>query len=58
MSREGLTMSHKKFRRLCLLCREERLQVRRRGGRKRDLGTRFLMTIAQESNQRWTLDFL
>ena len=51
-------MNHKKFRRLCLLYREERLQVRRRGGRKRVLGTRFLMTIAQESNQRWTLDFL
>jgi hypothetical protein len=32
MRREGLTMNHKKFRRLY---REERLQVRRRGGCKR-----------------------
>jgi len=30
-------MNHKKFRRLY---REERLQVRRRGGRKRALGSR------------------
>jgi putative transposase len=37
MRREGLVMNHKKFRRLY---REERLQVRRRGGRKRALGTR------------------
>jgi hypothetical protein len=37
MRREGLSMNHKKFRRLY---REERLQVRRRGGRKRALGTR------------------
>ena len=36
MSREGLVMNHKKLRRLY---REERLQVRRRGGRKRALGT-------------------
>lgn len=32
MRREGLVMNHRKFRRLY---REERLQVRRRGGRKR-----------------------
>ncbi|ANY19585.1 hypothetical protein A6F68_01064 [Tsuneonella dongtanensis] len=32
LSRERWTMNHKKFR---LLSREERLQVRRRGGRKR-----------------------
>src|SRR5262245_26601920 len=37
MRREGLVMNHKKFRRLY---REERLQVRRRAGRKRALGTR------------------
>lgn len=35
MCREGLVMNHKKFRRLY---REERLQVRRRSGRKRALG--------------------
>ena len=48
-------MNHKKFRRLY---REERLQVRRRGGRKRALGTRAPLTIPQRPNQRWSLDFL
>ena len=55
LDREGLHMNHKKLRRLY---REERLQVRRRGGRKRALGTRAPMTIPQGSNQRWSLDFL
>ena len=48
-------MNHKKFRRLY---REERLQVRRRGGRKRALGTRAPMTVPQGPNQRWSLDFV
>ncbi len=48
-------MNHKKLRRLY---REERLQVRRRGGRKRALGTRAPMTLPQSPNQRWSLDFL
>ena len=48
-------MNHKKLRRLY---REERLQVRRRSGRKRALGTRAPMTIPQAPNQRWSLDFL
>ena len=48
-------MNHKKLRRLY---REERLQVRRRGGRKRALGTRAPMAIPQGPNQRWSLDFL
>jgi putative transposase len=55
MRREGLVMNHKKLRRLY---REERLQVRRRGGRKRALGTRAPLTIPQGPNQRWSLDFL
>jgi len=55
MRREGLVMNHKKFRRLY---REERLQVRRRGGRKRALGTRAPMALPQGPNQRWSLDFL
>ncbi|BAJ81408.1 putative transposase [Acidiphilium multivorum AIU301] len=55
LSREGISMNHKKFRRLY---REERLQVRRRGGRKRALGTRSPMTIPQGCNQRWSLDFV
>ena len=55
LAREGIIMNHKKFRRLY---REERLQVRRRSGRKRALGTRAPMALPQGPNQRWSLDFL
>jgi len=55
LRREGTHMNHKKLRRLY---REERLQVRRRGGRKRALGTRAPMAIPQGPNQRWSLDFV
>ncbi len=48
-------MNHKKLRRLYA---EERLQVRRRGGRKRALGTRAPMPLPQGANQRWSLDFV
>jgi putative transposase len=47
-------MNHKKLRRLY---REERLQVRRRGGRKRALGMRAPMTAPEAANARWSLDF-
>ncbi len=36
----------------------ERLQVRRRGGRKRALGTRAPLALPQGPNQRWSLDFV
>jgi putative transposase len=36
--------------------REERLQVRKRGGRKRALGTRRPMVVPQAANERWSLD--
>ena len=39
------------------LYREERLMVRRRGGRKRALGTRAPMLVPQWPNDRWSLDF-
>ncbi len=52
--REGLIMNHKKLRRLY---REERLQVRRRSGRKRALGTRAPIAVPQGANQRWSIDF-
>ena len=55
LKREGIVMNHKKLRRLY---REERLQVRRRVGRKRALGTRAPMALPQGPNQRWSLDFL
>ena len=48
LSREGIQMNHKKLRRLY---REERLQVRRRGGRKRALGTRSPLKIPQTGSR-------
>jgi putative transposase len=55
LDREGSHMNHKKLRRLYA---EERLQVRRRGGRKRALGTRAPMAVPQGPNQRWSMDFV
>ena len=55
LAREGIRMNHKKLRRLYA---EERLQVRRRIGRKRALGTRVPMALPQGPNQRWSLDFV
>jgi len=54
LAREGLRPNHKK---LCRLYREERLQVRHRGGRKRAVGTRAPMAVPDSPNQRWSLDF-
>ncbi len=34
------------------------LQVRKRGGRKRALGTRRPMAVPQAANSRWGLDFI
>lgn len=53
LRREGIQLNHKKLLRLY---REERLTVRRRGGRKRALGARAPMP--QGANQRWSLDFV
>jgi putative transposase len=55
LAREGLVPNHKKLLRIY---REEGLKVRRRGGRKRALGTRAPMTLPQGPNQRWSLDFV
>ena len=55
LAREGTHMNHKKLRRLYA---EERLQVRRRIGRKRAPGTRVPMAPPQGPNQRWSLDFV
>ncbi len=55
LRREGLAVNHKKLYRVN---REERLAVRRRGGRKRALGTRAPMALAQGANQRWSVDFV
>ena len=55
LAREGWHVNHRKLKRLY---REERLQVKRRGGRKRALGTRRPMLVPDEVNQRWSLDLV
>lgn len=49
LRREGWDVTWKKLYRIY---REERLTVRKRGGRKRALGTRAPMAIPQDANQR------
>lgn len=55
LRRQGVVMNQKKLRRLY---REEKLQVRRRGGRKRALGTRRPLSLPERPNERWSLDFV
>ena len=55
LAREGIRLNHKKLYRIY---REERLTVRKRGGRKRALGTRAPLLLAWNRNQRWSLDFV
>jgi putative transposase len=55
LRREGHVVNKKRVQRIY---REERLTVRRRGGRKRALGTRRPMETPVAANQRWSLDFV
>ena len=55
LEREGITMNHKKLRRLY---REEGLAVKRRRGRKRATGTREPMPEPTGPGVRWSLDFV
>jgi len=55
LKREGVEVNWKKLYRIY---KEERLTVRKRGGRKRALGKRAPMAIPQDPNQRWSLDFV
>ncbi|MEY9101248.1 putative transposase [Sinorhizobium fredii] len=55
LRREGHLVNHKKLFRLY---REEKLTVRKRGGRKRAIGTRAPMLIPMTANDRWSLDFV
>ena len=55
LKREGYVINHKKLFRLY---REEKLAVRRRGGRKRAIGTRAPMLVPGAPNDRWSLDFV
>jgi putative transposase len=54
LKREGCEVNRKRIQRLYV---EEKLQVRRRGGRKRALGTRVPMAVPDRPNARWSLDF-
>ena len=53
--REGHVMNRKKLYRIY---REEKLMVRRRGRRKRAIGTRAPRALPDTINQRWSLDFV
>ena len=55
LEREGITMNHKKLRRLY---GEEGLAVKRRRGRKRATGTREPIPEPAGPGVRWSLDFL
>jgi putative transposase len=52
---EGFVVNHK---RLFRIYREERLMVRKRGGRKRALGSRTPMPVPALPNDLWALDFV
>ena len=55
LRREGHSVNKKRVQRLY---REEKLAVRRRGGRKRAIGTRRPLEDPLAPNQRWSLDFV
>jgi putative transposase len=55
LRREGHLVNRKRVQRIY---REEKLMVRRRGGRKRAMGTRRPMETPVAANQRWSLDFV
>jgi putative transposase len=55
LRREGLVVNKKRLQRIY---REEKLMVRRRGGRKRAMGTRRPIDAPRAPNQRWSLDFV
>ena len=55
LRREGHAVNKKRVQRLY---REERLSVRRRGGRKRAIGTRRPIATPLAANRRWSLDFV
>jgi putative transposase len=55
LARQGIKLNRKKLYRLY---KEERLTVRKRGGRKRALGARAPMELPQGRNLRWSLDFV
>ena len=55
LRREGHLVNRERVQRIY---REEKLMVRRRGGRKRAMGTRRPIETPIAANQRWSLDFV
>jgi putative transposase len=55
LKREGININHKKMFRIY---RELGLKVRKRGFRKRALGTRVVAMALTKKNQEWSLDFV
>lgn len=55
LRRQGHAVNKKRVQRLY---RDKRLTVRRRGGRKRAMGTRRPIETPSAPNQRWSLDFV
>jgi len=55
LRREGWAVNRKRVQRLY---REERLMVRKRGGRKRALGLRAPLPVPDRPNGCWSLDFV
>lgn len=55
LRREGHVVN---LKRLFRIHRDEKLNLRRRGGRKRAMGTRVPMLVPMAPNQRWSLDFV
>ena len=55
LAREGFHLNHKKLRRIY---KEEGLTVRKRGGRKRAVGTRAPIAVPSRAGERWSLDFV
>ena len=55
LAREGFHLNHKKLRRIY---KEEGLTVRKRGGRKRAIGTRAPIAVPSHAGERWSLDFV
>ena len=55
LRREGHAVNRKRIQRLY---QKEKLTVRRRGGRKRAMGTRRPIEVPLQANQRWSLDFV
>ena len=55
LRREGHAVNRKRVQRIS---REEKLTVRRRGGRKRAVGTRRPIKVPLQADPRWSLDFV